>query len=453
MAPVENSNLPNLLNTPGIYYAIAYWFSAVFYLSFVPNRYRGIRKWLILGISGIVLGFFMVITDNKPIAFFVPLMIVTALILFFILWSEMDAGLPSVAFYTIRAFVMGEFLASLEWQLFYYVINGNFLKLNLISNFIVGLPVYVIFFLISFFFEIRFNERNNPLEIKWNSVVGAAAIALVIYIMSNISFVFRNTPFSARYTNEILILRTTFDAGGMIIINMYYVLLRHMKAQIEVKALQSLLEAQYSNYRTSRDSINLINQKYHDLKHQIAILRNESANGGLIDEEKKNIYLDRMEQEIRHYEAQNKTGNDILDVILNSKSLLCQSHHVDFTVVADGSAIDFMDIMDISSLFGNALDNAIESVRKIDNYSKRLIHVTVIRQKAFVRISVENTYEGKIVFRNGLPLTTKGNENYHGFGVKSILSTVEKYGGSMTVSTRDSWFLLNILIPQKEHNG
>lgn len=453
MTPVENSSLPNLLNTPGIYYAIAYWCSTVFYLTLVPNKYKGWEKWLIITISGIVLAFFMTITNNKPITFFIPLMMVTVLIIFFIFWSVMDADLPTVAFYTIRAFAMGEFLASFEWQLIYYVINGRILQLNIISNLIVGIPVYILFFLISFMLERVLNGKNSQFETNFKAVIGAVAIEISIYSMSNISFVLRNTPFSARYTNEILILRTTFAAGGMIIINMYYALLHHMRAQIEVKALQSLLEAQYSNYKTSRDSINLINQKYHDLKHQIAILRNESGGAKIVDMEKKNAYLDKIEQEIRHYEAQNKTGNDTLDVILNSKSLLCQSHHIDFTVVADGSTIDFMDIMDISSLFGNALDNAIESVRKIDNYSKRLIHVTVVKQKSFARITVENTYEGEIIFKNGLPITTKKDENYHGFGVKSIRSTVEKYGGSMTVSTKDRWFLLNILIPQKNYSG
>jgi len=64
-----------------------------------------------------------------------------------------------------------------------------------------------------------------------------------------------------------------------------------------------------------------------------------------------------------------------------------------------------------------------------------------------VHIQVENRYIGEIRFRNGMPLTSKGDENYHGFGVKSIRSTAEKYGGSMRVTSRDQWFRLNILLP------
>lgn len=63
--------------------------------------------------------------------------------------------------------------------------------------------------------------------------------------------------------------------------------------------------------------------------------------------------------------------------------------------------------MDISALFGNALDNAIESVRKIADPDKRLIHVSVQRQKGFLRIRIENCFEGKIRFENGMPVTSK----------------------------------------------
>ena len=63
-----------------------------------------------------------------------------------------------------------------------------------------------------------------------------------------------------------------------------------------------MLHLQYENYKAKQESVDLINQKYHDLKHQIAVLRSESG-------EERNAVLDRMEQEIKAYEAQNDTGN------------------------------------------------------------------------------------------------------------------------------------------------
>ena len=125
--------------------------------------------------------------------------------------------------------------------------------------------------------------------------------------------------------------------------------------------MQNVLQNQYVQYKQSRESIDLINYKYHDLKHQIAVLRSET------DPEKRNEFLNHMEDEIRQYEAQNKTGNKVLDTVLTSKSLYCAKHGITFTCVADGTLLDFMDIMDICSIFGSAeritVSNRIRTVK------------------------------------------------------------------------------------------
>ena len=114
--------------------------------------------------------------------------------------------------------------------------------------------------------------------------------------------------------------------------------------------------------------------------------------------------------------------------------------------MADGAKLDFLKPTDLSILIGNALDNAIESVEKISDPDKRLIHVSVNRQKGFLRIRVENCYEGDIRFVAGLPSTRK-DARYHGYGMKSIRSVVEKYNGSMIVKAEDGWFELRLLFP------
>ena len=288
-------------------------------------------------------------------------------------------------------------------------------------------------------------EKNSELELTRTALFSAFLMAVLIYAFSNLSFAYRNSPFSMRFTQEILLLRAFVDSFGAVIFYLYDRLLRQMQAQKEVAVLQNMLREQYTHYKVSRESVELINQKYHDLKHQIAILRAEGMS------QKSMERLDQMEADIKQYEAQNKTGNQVLDIILTSKSLTCQKHHIEMTVVADGTALSFMDVMDLSSLLGNALDNAIESVRQISDYAQRLIHVTVVQKKMFACIEVENRYAGEIRMKNGMPQTTKGDSRYHGFGVKSMRQTVEKYGGSMTISAEDGWFHLNLLIPIQEN--
>ena len=127
-------------------------------------------------------------------------------------------------------------------------------------------------------------------------------------------------------------------------------------------------------------------------------------------------------------------------MLLTGKSLYCQKHGIHLTTVADGTVLAGVSPMDLCTLVGNALDNAIESVKKIEDREKRLIHVAVSRQKNFALLRFENCFEGELTFENGLPRTTKGNTDYHGYGLKSIRRTAQKYGGTVTVNTRKNWF-------------
>jgi sensor histidine kinase regulating citrate/malate metabolism len=211
--------------------------------------------------------------------------------------------------------------------------------------------------------------------------------------------------------------------------------------QRELDAIQNILQNQYIQYKQSRESIDVVNRKYHDLKHQIAVLRAEQ------DPQRRLDFLDGMEEEIRTYEAQNKTGNSVLDTLLTGKSLYCARHGVELTCVADGAQLDFMDVMDICSIFGNILDNAIEYALTLPDKRKRLIHLAVYAKKDFLVIQCENYCEKQPEFQDGLPVSTKGDGAYHGYGVKSIRYAAEKYGGTMTIHNRDRWFELNIVIP------
>ena len=139
-------------------------------------------------------------------------------------------------------------------------------------------------------------------DIRPRTTCIAAVMAAAIYILSSISYTQLNTPFSARGTMEIYTMRTVVYFGGVALLFAYQSQLRDLLTQREADALRNMLHIQYENYKIRQESIDLINQKYHDLKHQIAVLRAESG-------EKRNAVLDNMEQEIKAYEAQNDTGN------------------------------------------------------------------------------------------------------------------------------------------------
>lgn len=111
------------------------------------------------------------------------------------------------------------------------------------------------------------------------------------------------------------------------------------------------------------------------------------------------------------------------------------------------ASLECMDVMDICSIFGNALDNAIECEKKITEKEKRMIHVSVFVQQSFLIIRFENYYEEELTFEQNLPITTKKEAEFHGYGLKSLRHTVHKYGGELDINAEDNWFNLKILIP------
>jgi len=302
------------------------------------------------------------------------------------------------------------------------------------------ITVYIIVFALGFLLEKRNATRNRELIIGKRELLMVVVVMFILYSISNLSYVVVGTPFTTQNTLELFMIRTVIDFMAVSLLYLFHELMLQTVERVEAETLKSMYEMQYSQYQIQEENMALVNRKYHDLKHQILALKAGTS-------EENQEYLDQMLDEIRHYETSYQTGNKVLDTILTSEAMKCQARGIELTCVADGSILSFMNPMDVSSLFGNALDNAIEGAEKIPEKNERLIHLTVDKQKSFVRIFVENRFIGNIRFRHNLPLTSKADTKFHGFGVKSMKSIAEKYGGSIVAVAEDGWFKLSILVP------
>lgn len=209
----------------------------------------------------------------------------------------------------------------------------------------------------------------------------------------------------------------------------------------ELLTMNLLWQQQKDQYRLTRENIDLINRKCHDLKHQVKALRHMG------DDDNKERYLRELEQSVQIYDAIVKTGNEVLDTILTEKSLYCEEQGIKISCVVDGNSLNFMDPVDLYAILGNALDNAIEEVGKIKDRKKRLIDVAVFTREKFLVIHISNPVEGDVQFKGGLPVTTKSDKGYHGFGLRSIRHNVQQYGGYMNVSVKNQSFILKMIIP------
>jgi len=425
-----------VLDIPRIYTGLAQWLACMIMIACSPKKLEGRRFW-ITGICGLLIQCaFLVVTDDIVLWLWIPCMAASGLLILALILLLCDLDIRTGAYTTIRAFLLAEFAAALQWQIHCFLWPEN--DPGLCQRYGLLLGVYAAVF--GFFFLLEKKADPTP-PVTASELMSVAVIGVSFFAVSNLSFYFHDTPFSGQYSGEIMNIRTFADLGGVAVLFAYHQQRRHQYAQKELDAMQTILENQYAQYRMSRDSIELINRKYHDLKHQIAALRAEQ-NPAVRDQ-----WLDEIEEDIRSYEAQNKTGNSVLDTVLTGKSLYCQKHGISLAVVADGRELRFMDVMDICTLFGNALDNAIECERKIQDRSKRMIHLSLNTQKQFLLLRVENYCPEPPQFSNGLPMSTKGDAANHGFGVKSIQHTARKYGGTTTMSVEGEWFVLKVLLP------
>lgn len=193
-------------------------------------------------------------------------------------------------------------------------------------------------------------------------------------------------------------------------------------------------------YQLSRKNIDAINVKCHDIKHQIRSL----ADGGRVADGRA---LEDLAAEIAIYDSTVKTRNPALDVILTEKGLVCSGEKITLAVIADGRALECLEPQEIYSLFGNALDNAIEAVRGIEEPERRLISLNVRRSGTMCVINVENSCDAAPAFRGGVPVTTKADAGSHGFGTRSMRGIVERHGGVLTFGCEDGIFHVDALLP------
>ncbi len=214
-----------------------------------------------------------------------------------------------------------------------------------------------------------------------------------------------------------------------------------MRLQRELAGINAAWRLQKKQYEITGDTIDNINRKCHDLKHQIRTLRT------MADGKEREAYLSELENDIMIYDTAIQTGNRALDIVLMEKALFCKNHGIRWTCMADGAKLDFMKVEDIYAMFGNVLDNAIRAVLELEDEIKRVISVKIIAQNNILVIQVQNYYRGSLRFENGLPVTTKKDRKDHGYGMKSIRYTAEKYNGTITVNTDRDIFTLQILIP------
>ena len=202
-----------------------------------------------------------------------------------------------------------------------------------------------------------------------------------------------------------------------------------------METMRELMHEQHVQYETSRESVQLINEKYHDLKNLIGSIQN------VVPEDE----LNRLKASIDRYDVRVRTGFEVLDVVLTEKMDLCLQRGITMTCNLGRTDFSFMENMDLYTMFNNALSNAINAVSALPEQQAKYIVLTVSQENNMVTIHMENPCADKLEFVDGLP-QTQGDRDWHGFGMKSMERTAEKYGGALSASHQQGKFQLDILL-------
>lgn len=173
----------------------------------------------------------------------------------------------------------------------------------------------------------------------------------------------------------------------------------------------------------------------------------------LDEEEAKPLreYLLNINKDLTTLDTVIKTGNVMIDAILNSKLSLIRSNGI--AVKADASVPTSLAISDVDlcRIIGNLLDNVLEACLRQKEEEERFIRVYIGIMKRQLYISVVNSMTGRAGKRGKLYVSSKkqGTEE-HGFGLLNIDRTVKKYGGFVNRQNEEDVFATEVLLPLGE---
>ncbi len=217
---------------------------------------------------------------------------------------------------------------------------------------------------------------------------------------------------------------------------------RSFQLQHELDIQNYLQYIRHEQLQRSKSDMNLMVHLMHELKHQVADMLIEE-NASIKDE-----LLDKIADNLSIYDEEIISSNETLNTVLMERKLFCRANHISFMCVADGEQLNIMNTGDVYLIFRNALDNAIDNVCNLEDEHRRIIDVKVFAKDDFLIIKIENNYEGQLRFKNGFPVSKKEDRDYRGFGLKTIQSIAENYGGCMRIKARNGRFSLTLMIPK-----
>ena len=414
---------------------VAYWTCGAVFSHTMEQRENFKRNTMIIvAIITVLFGGLYFLYPSEMFVTDVIIKIIVVVLMFLFIYGLWEGHFTTAIYNTVWAVSL--------WQLLYEAWNvldiffGDFFAENAAEGVLAIIGLFAFGHIICAFTIAKWMPADRKKKLGPRQTASAVLIFLIIEMLSHAPSLQTEMSYNENW-------KFIYLSQLMCIVILYLQneLFKKSDMKQELAIMNLLWKKEQEQYHLTKENIALINQKSHDLKHQIKALRK-------VSKEEFDSYLDEIEDSVLIYNAIVKTGNDVFDTILTEKSLYCKDRGIQVSCVADGSQLDFINTVDLYTLLGNAMDNAIEAVEKFQEIEKRQIDVMIYRQQNFLVMNIINPVADKIEFdEEELPITTKGDKRYHGFGLRSMRYIVWKYDGNMNVSVEDGCFSIKILIP------
>ena len=210
-------------------------------------------------------------------------------------------------------------------------------------------------------------------------------------------------------------------------------LFRKSATDKELETITALYERQRSQYETARRNVQLIYKRCHDLKLQLAAVRQylpaDFPMQDFTDAERAVTVVDRCAN----------TGNEVLDTVLTEKAFDCEARCIGVNTVADGKILNFMEPADLYALFAGMLEGLIRVVSGLEQTDRRQIDVMIFARQGFAVIQV-----AAAVPPAGLPPEKEQKQSTQ---YKVIQKIVRKYSGSFAVDAAEDTLCVKIVLP------
>ena len=317
-----------------------------------------------------------------------------------------------------------------------YSKNATLLLINVIvvQTFMIAITKFLIIFFQKQ--KIPFSYRRKYIFLTILPIINI----LIIYIILVL-------PTNNQITRHLIIILMAIisEIFNLAVLYFFENISNSLQLENEITLMQQRTDMQYNYYQQLEIEYKKSQNIMHDIKNHIKVLERLYQSGQNAEGLE---YAERITEIVEGLCMKFKSNNRILNIIVNEKIRICKDGHIDFTYLVENIDLSFISDMDVTTIFANLLDNAIEACNKIVDETKQ-ITLRVYQFNNMIIINLINSIDNAPVQDEGKLISSK--KNHKAIGLSNVSAAVEKYDGDINIEIEQKNFSVSIMIPKQSN--